>query len=106
MALVSEGIGIKEADATSVFIKQLMILLAQAIRDEKKQGYIDEHMKGAKTILKHIKSGGKTAYQTVDAGDAAVFEKLLQNLRSACCLHISHSCKISTHNRGYTNKQN
>ena len=83
MALVSEGIGIKEADATSVFIKQLMILLAQAIREEKKQGYIDEHMKGAKTILKHMKSGGKTAYQTVDAGDAAVFEKLLQNQRVA-----------------------
>ena len=81
MALVSEGIGMKEADATSVFIKQLMILLAQAIRDEKKQGYIDEHMKGAKTILKHIQSGGKTAYQTVDAGDAAVFEKLLQSQR-------------------------
>ena len=81
MALVSEGIGMKEADATSVFIKQLMILLAQAIRDEKKQGYIDEHMKGAKTILKHIRSGGKTAYQTVDAGDAAVFEKLLQSQR-------------------------
>ncbi|MBP3593951.1 MAG: hypothetical protein J6J44_05435 [Lachnospiraceae bacterium] len=81
MALVSEGIGMKEADATSVFIKQLMILLAQAIRDEKKQGYIDEHMKGAKTILKHIRSGGKTAYQTVDAVDAAVFEKLLQSQR-------------------------
>ena len=81
MALVSEEIGMKEADATSVFIKQLMILLAQAIRDEKKQGYIDEHMKGAKTILKHIRNGGKTAYQTVDAGDAAVFEKLLQNQR-------------------------
>lgn len=81
MALVSEGIGMKEADATSVFIKQLMILLAQAIRDEKKQGYIDEHMKGAKTILKHIRSGGKTAYQTVDAGDVAVFEKLLQSQR-------------------------
>lgn len=81
MALVSEGIGMKEADATSVFIKQLMILLAQAIRDEKKQGYIDEHMKGAKTILKHIRSGGKTAYQAVDTGDATVFEKLLQNQR-------------------------
>ncbi len=81
MALVSEGIGMKEADATSVFIKQLMILLAQAIRDEKKQGYLDEHMKGAKTILKHIRSGGKNAYQTVDAGDAAVFEKLLQSQR-------------------------
>ena len=81
MALVSEGLGLKQAESTSTFLKQIAILLAQAIKDGKKKGYLDEHMQGAKAILKHINHGKQTSYQLVDTRDAALFEKLLQNRR-------------------------
>ena len=81
MALVSEELGMKEADSTSTFLKQLMILLAQAMRDGRQKGYTDEHMKGAKAIYRHIHFGGKVSYQVVSTEDAALFEKILQNRR-------------------------
>lgn len=81
MPLVSEGLGLKEANTTSVFLRQMAVLLAQMIKDGKKKGYMDEHMKGAKAILKHINRGGKVAYQAVEVEDAALFEKLLRNQR-------------------------
>ena len=81
MALVSEELGIKEADSTSTFLKQLMILLVQAMRDGRQKGYVDEHMKGARAIYRHIHFGGKVSYQVVSSEDAAFFEKILQNRR-------------------------
>lgn len=81
MALVSEELGMKEADSTSTFLKQLMILLAQAMRDGRQKGYTDEHMKGAKAIYRHIHFGGKVSFQVVSTEDAALFEKILQNRR-------------------------
>lgn len=81
MPLVSEQVGLKEANTTSVFLRQLAILIAQMIKDAPKKGYVDEHMKGAKAILKHINKGGQVNYQAVDVEDAALLEKLMQNKR-------------------------
>lgn len=78
MAIVSESAGLQQTDTTSTFLRQLAILLMQLIQDGKKKGYQDEHLKGAKAIIKHIKHGGKTAYQMVDVADAALFEKILK----------------------------
>lgn len=83
MATVSEGLGMQEANTASTFLRQMAILLTQLINDGKKKGYQDEHMKGAKAILKHIKNGGKTSYQMVDIEDAALFEKILKHERIA-----------------------
>jgi len=81
MPTVSEGLGMKEANTTSTFLRQMSILLAQAIQNSKKHGYVDEHMKGARAILKHINSGGSTRYQMVKPEDAAIYEKILKNKR-------------------------
>ncbi len=81
MATVSEGIGMKEMNSTSTFLKQLAIILAQAIKNGKRNGYRDEHRNGARAILKHINNGGKVSYQRIDLEDVALFEKILQNKR-------------------------
>ena len=74
MPTVSEGLGMKEASTTSTFLRQMSILLAQAIRNSKKHGYVDEHMKGARAILKHINRGGSTRYQMVKPEDRSLIK--------------------------------
>ena len=81
MPTVSEGLGMKEAATTSTFLRQMLILLAQAINNNRKRGYVDEHMKGVKAILKHVNGGGTTLYQMVKSEDAAIFEQILKNKR-------------------------
>ena len=81
MATVSEGMGLKESNTLSVFTRQLMLLLAQALRNKKRGKYMDEHMKGAKALLKHIKKGGQVNMQMVPAEDAELFAKILKNQR-------------------------
>lgn len=81
MPTVSEGLGMKEANTASTFLRQMSILLAQTIKNSKKHGYVDEHMKGARAILKHINRGGSTRYQMVKPEDAAIYEKILKNKR-------------------------
>ena len=81
MPTVSEGLGMKEANTTSTFLRQMLILLAQAINNNRKHGYVDEHMKGAQAILKYVIRGGATLYQMVKSEDAAIFEKILKNKR-------------------------
>ena len=81
MPTVSEGLGMKEATTTSTFLRQMLILLAQAINNNRRRGYVDEHMKGVKAILKHVNGGGTTLYQMVKSEDAAIFEQILKNKR-------------------------
>ena len=81
MPTVSEGLGMKEVTTTSTFLRQMLILLAQAINNNRKRGYVDEHMKGVKAILKHVNGGGTTLYQMVKSEDTAIFEQILKNKR-------------------------
>ncbi|MBQ8041009.1 MAG: hypothetical protein IJ274_14285 [Lachnospiraceae bacterium] len=74
MPTVSEGLGIKEANTTSTFLQQMSILLAQAIRNSKKHGYVDEHMNGIRAILKHINRGGSTRYQMIKPEDRSLIK--------------------------------
>ena len=77
MPTASEDLAIKEITTTSTFLRQMAILLAQAIRTEKKQNYQEEHLKGTKAILKHIHRGKGVKYQVVSKEDVALFEKII-----------------------------
>ncbi len=81
MALVSEGMGLKEANTASVFVRELATLLAKALGNRKRSKYMDEHMRGAKAILKYIKNGGEVKMQMIDTEDAELFAKILKNQR-------------------------
>ena len=81
MALVSEGMGLKEANTASVFVRELATLLAKALGSRKKSRYMDEHLRGAKAILKYIKNGGEIKTQIIDTEDAELFAKILKNQR-------------------------
>ena len=81
MPTASEDLAIKEITTTSTFLRQMAILLAQAIRTEKKQNYQEEHLKGTKAILKHIRRGKDVKYQVVPKEDVALFEKILKHKR-------------------------
>ncbi len=81
MPTASEDLAIKEITTTSTFLRQMAILLAQAIRTEKKQNYQEEHLKGTKAILKHIHRGKGVKYQVVPKEDVALFEKILKHKR-------------------------
>ncbi len=82
MPLVSENLGNQDADTTSVFLRQMAVLLTQIINDTKNQsGYLLDSMQGAKVLNQHLQKGGKVLFHPIPADDSVLFETLLRSQR-------------------------
>jgi len=80
MPAVSEQIGTNEFQQFRQSVEGLL-LGAMGIMSEKTHQfrYTDESMRGAGTILKHIKSGKQAKMQAVEGEDAALFASILKH---------------------------
>lgn len=80
MPTVSEQVGTSEFQQFRQSVESLL-LGAMGILSEKTHQfrYTDESMKGAKAILKHIRSGKQARMQAVEGEDAALFASILKH---------------------------